>query len=385
MTVAGLSLRGFRNLADAGFSPCDGINVLYGENAQGKTNLIEALWLCTGSKSFRGAKDAELIRLGEKNASLALTFEAAGREQQLQLTIDGGRKALLNGVTLESPAKLAGEFCAVIFSPEHLNLIKDGPALRRRFIDAAICQLMPRHAPAAAEYQRILFQRNALLKDIPQHSELIDTLDVWDERLARAGAAMIFTRLRYLRRLSAAASAVYGGIARGEELDIAYESSEHVDYSCPMENTAAALRQLTDSLRQAMTALRGADIDAGYTHAGPHRDDLAVTVNRLSARSFASQGQQRSAVLALKLAEAAVLREQRGESPVLLLDDVLSELDFNRRDYLLNHIEGQVFITCCDPAGIAGLLGGRTFEVNGGRVTRTDIRMRADARSEKGG
>lgn len=380
MTVKTLCLSGFRNLTDSVFSPCAGINVLYGENAQGKTNLIEALWLCTGSKSFRGAKDAEMIRLGQKNGRLEMAFEANGREQQIGLALDGGRKARLNGVALESPARLAGEFCAVIFSPEHLGLIKDGPAPRRKFIDAAICQLMPRHAPAAAEYQRILFQRNALLKDIPQHSELIDTLDIWDERLARAGAVMVFTRLRYLRRLAPAAASIYGGIAHGgEELGLAYESSEHVDYACPLEDTAAAHRILTESLRRAMTSLRASDIDAGYTHAGPHRDDLAVTVNGLSARSFASQGQQRSAALALKLAEAAVLREQRGEAPVLLLDDVLSELDFNRRDYLLNHIEGQVFITCCDPSGITGLLDGQTFRVSGGGVARTDIR------AEKGG
>ena len=380
MTVRTLCPNGFRNLQDRVFSPCASINVLYGENAQGKTNLIEALWLCTGSRSFRGAKDTELIRLGQKSGRLEMTFEAGGREQTIVLTLDGGRKARLNGVALESPAKLAGELCAVIFSPEHLSLIKNGPAPRRKFIDAAICQLLPRYAPAAAEYQRILCQRNALLKDIPQHSELIDTLDVWDERLARAGAGMIFTRLRYLRRLAPTAASIYGGIAHGgEEMGLAYEGSEHADYACPLEDPPAALQFLTESLRRAMKTLRAADIDAGYTHAGPHRDDLAVTVDGLSARSFASQGQQRSAVLALKLAEAAVLREQRGEAPVLLLDDVLSELDGSRRDYLLNHIEGQVFITCCDPSIRAGLMDGQTFEVKGGGITRTDIR------AEKGG
>lgn len=372
MIVRTLRTEGFRNLADGVFTPGGGINVLFGDNAQGKTNLVEAVWMCTGARSFRGVRDAELVRLGRPRSVLGLGFEAAGREQRIRLTLENGRRAQLNDIPLESPAKLAGEFCAVIFSPEHLELVKDGPSLRRRFIDGAICQLMPKYVAAAAEYRRILGQRNALLKDIPAHSELLETLDIWDDRLARAGAGLVYTRLRYLRRLEKSAAGFYAGITGGREsLSLRYDGpagAEESAGSAPAGG-AAAVGRIMQCLRQSLADCRRQDLDSGYTHAGPHRDDLVVTVDALSARVFGSQGQQRSAVLALKLAEAAVLREKTGEPPVLLLDDVLSELDRGRQDYLLNHIEGQqVFITCCDPEGLHGFAGGRAFHIAGGRA-----------------
>ena len=370
MTVKALRTDGFRNLLDGVFTPGDGVNVLYGDNAQGKTNLVEAIWLCTGSRSFRGARDADMVRLGGRRSALEMVFEAAGREQQIRLTLENGRRAELNGIPLESPSRLAGEFCAVIFSPEHLGLVKDGPSLRRRFLDGAICQLMPKYVAAAGEYRRILTQRNALLKDIPGHSELLDTLEVWDDRLSRAGALLVFTRLRYLRRLEKAAAGFYSGITAGKEsLSLRYDGPE---YDGGLDDTSGALRAISSTLLRELAECRAADLECGYTRTGPHRDDLDVRVNELSARVFGSQGQQRSAVLALKLGEAAVLREKTGEAPVLLLDDVLSELDRGRQDYLLNHIEGQqVFITCCDPEGLHGFAGGRAFAIAAGRVAES--------------
>ena len=373
MTVKTLRTEGFRNLSDGVFSPGGGVNVLYGDNAQGKTNLMEAVWMCTGSRSFRGARDSDLVHLGSPRGVLELGFEAAGREQSIRLTLENGRKAELNGIPLESPARLAGAFCAVIFSPEHLELVKGGPSLRRRFIDGAVCQLMPKYVAAAAEYRRILSQRNALLKDIPVHSELLDTLDIWDDRLARSGAGIVFTRLRYLRRLEKAAAGFYAGITGGKEtLSLLYDGPDGVDASGGLDDGPSARRAIGAVLLRSLRESRAADLDGGYTHAGPHRDDLDVRVDSLPARTFGSQGQQRSAVLSLKLAEAAVLREKSGESPVLLLDDVLSELDRGRQDYLLNHIEGQqVFITCCDPAGLRGFAAGRAFAVAAGRFTES--------------
>jgi DNA replication and repair protein RecF len=278
------------------------------------------------------------------------------------------RKAELNGTPLDSPLRLSGEFCSVIFSPEHLGLVKEGPQLRRKFIDAAICQLSPRHASAVLEFKKALAQRNALLKDIPRHSQLMDTLDTWDDKLCRSGAHIAYTRLRYLKRLEKKTCDNYGGIAgSGEKLRLEYLSPEGVDLSCELSDPAAALKSISHELNGAMRRTRALDIESGYTHAGPHRDDLDIYINEKLARSYGSQGQQRSVVLALKLAEAAVLRDSMGEPPVLLLDDVMSELDRSRQDYLLNSIEGmQIFITCCEPTWPAGLRGSCVFEMISG-------------------
>jgi DNA replication and repair protein RecF len=376
MTIKRLSYQGFRNLSDGVFEPDRQVNVLYGRNAQGKTNLIEALWLFTGSRSFRGAKDAELLCFGAENGRLEMDFEAAGRAQQIKINIDANRSAELGGIPLDSPLKLSGEFCAVVFSPEHLGLVKEGPAPRRKFIDSAICQLRPQHCAAVLEYKKALTQRNALLKDIPFHSSLLDTLDVWDDRLVKTGAHIIFTRLRYLKRLSQKACGIYSGIAKAkEELNINYTNFEGNIYSFELNDSKAAVSAISKALKSDMDKNRALDIESGYTHAGSHRDDLQILIGGISARSYGSQGQQRSAVLSLKLAEAAVLSETIGEPPVLLLDDVLSELDADRRDYLLNNIGGmQVFITCCDPLIQGALNRGAVYEIDAGKIS-TKIRL----------
>jgi DNA replication and repair protein RecF len=370
MIVRSLKVCGFRNLKDAVFTPCSNINILFGSNAQGKTNIIEALWLFTGSKSFRGSKDVELITIGKQKGVIELEFESSVRTQFIKIELDGSRHALLNENKLESPSKLAGEFCSVIFSPEHLGLVKEGPSLRRKFLDAAICQIKPRHASAVIEYNKSLAQRNALLKDIPYHSELCETLDIWDEKLCKIGATIIFTRLRYLKKLQQKAIDFYRGIAKsGEELTFNYISGEQSGYNCLLENQRVACESLAQELFLDMSRLRNEDIARGYTHTGPHRDDLLIYINSLLAKTYGSQGQQRSVVLSLKLAEAAMLREVINESPVLLLDDVLSELDHDRQDYLLNNISGmQVFITCCDKAMHEKLVGGKIFKVENGSI-----------------
>ena len=270
----------------------------------------------------------------------------------------------------------------MVFSPDHLNLVKEGPSQRRRFIDCAITEILPRHASALSEYREILTQRNALLKDIPFHSELIDTLPIWDDKISKSGAYVVFTRLRYLNRLKKYASEFYRGIASkpsecgtekieserlSESLELEYEISGGLDYNIDLSNSHAALPQIRSKLLSLLLSQRAGDIECGFTRAGPHRDDLKIIIGGKDARLFGSQGQQRSAVLSLKLAEAAVLKETIGEPPVLLLDDVMSELDRFRQNYILNNIGGcQVFITCCDPAGLDCLDGGGIFKVNHG-------------------
>jgi len=351
--VQRLSWKNFRNLPSGEFDPCGGVNVIYGQNAQGKTNLLEAMWLFTGERSFRAAKDAELIRREESSAQLKMNFYSERREQTAQITVaDGRRSAELNGVPKGTCSSLTGKFCAVVFSPEHLSLVSGGPALRRSFADSALCQIKPGYAALLSGYNRTLFQRNALLKDIPHHAELMDTLSVWDDRLCQFGEKIIFQRTAYLDALSSPAAGFYSGIsANRETLSLSYLKS-------------------ADDLRQALFAGRNEDILNGHTGTGPHRDDIEISVDGMNARAYASQGQKRSAVLALKLAEAELLNRMNGEKPVVFLDDVMSELDSNRQNYLLNHLtEFQVFLTCCEPGVARMMKNGALFQMENGMLS----------------
>lgn len=367
MIVNRLAWDGFRNLQAGSLSPAPGVNLFYGRNAQGKTNLLEIFWFFTGGHSFRGAKDAETVTFGREQASLTMDFTAEGREQQAEIVIGRRRVATLNGVKQPAASRLAGHFCAVVFSPAHLALVRDGPESRRRFLDAAYCQLRPGYLRVLSDYQRALSQRNALLRELRCAcgiTPLSEQLAVWNDHLALTGARVFAARSAYVRRLAPAAAAIYAGIAGGkEELTLCYRSAIGDETVPPAE----AGRRLAALLRDS----EAADRAAGFSTVGPHRDDLEVTIAGQPARVYGSQGQQRSAVLALKLAEASILREETGEQPVALLDDVMSELDEGRQDYLLNHIHGwQVFVTCCDPSPLRRLTGeGRIFHVEAGVVT----------------
>ena len=353
MRVTQLELKNFRNIASAAVEPCDGVNLIWGDNAQGKTNLLESIWLFTGCRSFRGAKDAEYVGFGEAKAALSLDYFGEGRDQNLLLSIEKTRRFTKNGIKLTSPAKVMGSFLAVVFSPVHLSLVKDGPYERRKFLDAAISQLKPKYALALSGYNKALAQRNMLLKDLMYHSELYDTLDVWEEQIAFYAAELITQRIGYIHRLGTFATEIYGGISgKKETLAITYQEASSTGGNSKEE------------IRQGKT-----DLVTGSTSVGPHRDDLLIEINDLSARSYGSQGQQRSAALALKLGEAAVIRNFTGEQPVALLDDVMSELDSFRQNYILNHIsDWQVFITCCDPASVQNLQYGKAIRMKNGRI-----------------
>lgn len=372
MIVHRLGTKSFRNLEDLELFPHEGVNVLYGDNAQGKTNLLEALWLFTGGHSFRGAKDGELPRLGPdgknaRQAGLALDFFSEEREQKATLLIENGRRScVINGVQKRNGSALVGKVRAVIFSPEHLLLVKEGPQRRRAFLDGALCQLRPAFAAALAMYNRALMQRNALLKDLQRFPELKDTLEVWDARLTKLGAGLMLERRGYAERLAPLVEDIYSGISRGRERLLAsYEPSlREVSGDFTQEDAEAAFEK-------ALRDFYPVDVRTGFTACGPHRDDLSLTLDGLSARMYGSQGQQRSTVLALKLAEAEALSAVSGEPPVVLLDDVMSELDVNRQDYLLNHLHGrQVFITCCARETVSLMETGRRFRVEGGKVTQ---------------
>lgn len=363
MKIEALSLTNFRNIAALTLHPHESVNIIYGDNAQGKTNLIEAIWLLTGAKSFRGARDADLIAFGSDHTAVSAEFYRENRMQSATLLFGAKKQATLNEIALPSVTGLAGIFCAVVFSPAHLGLIQDGPGERRRFADGCIGQISPRYVSLTADYARTLLQRNSLLKDISYSASLLDTLEIWDEKLASLASLMVKNRAKYIEKMARYACEIYRGIAlEKESITIRYQTAG-IEY----DGTPDGYRR---SMLEALTLSRAEDIRLGSTSVGPHRDDISFELGGVGMRSFASQGQQRSAVLALKLAESRLTEELLDEKPVILLDDVMSELDQKRQDYLLHHLGGnQVFITCCDRSCFASLHGGSIFGMDGGGIT----------------
>ncbi len=330
MIITKLQFEGFRNLDDGEISPDSGVNVIFGTNAQGKTNLLEGIWLLSGNRSFRGSRDSELIKFGRDFARLRIDFFSEDREQTAEILFLKGKKEVkINGIKQTSASSLIGKLCAVVFSPEHLTLVKSGPAERRKFIDNAISQIKPSYGDLISDYNKTLAQRNALLKDIPYHSQLLDTLDIWDYRLAVLGASVIRMRVHYVDRLCECAKKYHSGISENmEDLDISYNcgiSRQDCDDS----------HKIRDILLDKITKSRAEDIKDGCTGTGPHRDDIDILINGDNVKAYGSQGQQRSCVLSMKIAEAELIRIAVSQEPIVLLDDVLSELDSRRQEFLL--------------------------------------------------
>ena len=353
MKINNIQIENYRNIPSLRLD-FDSVNIIWGENAQGKTNLIEAIYLFTGAKSFRGVKDSQLIQFGKDFSRLKIEFENSGRQQNAEIIIKNKRQAKLNGIAKKSPSQLGDELKAVVFSPIHLSMIKDGPAERRKFIDNALCQLKSGYRNLLKDYNKALKQRNVLLKDISSNSSLEAMLYVWDKNVAKAGAKIIYQRLKYIDSLTPFVKDIFSGISSGrEEIELKYCSGDKFD---------ADTEKIEKYLLFALEQNRTQDIFNKTTSVGPHRDDIEIMINGINARLFGSQGQQRSCVLAIKLAEAGLLKDLTGEEPIILLDDVMSELDEGRQDYLLNHIKDrQVFITCCDKNTILKLKQGKTF------------------------
>lgn len=353
MIVKNVSIKNFRNIENVEFSPDEKMNVFYGPNAQGKTNLLEAIWLFTGAKSFRGAKDSEFIKFGESEAVIKTEFLKDGALLDAEMKIGERRKAYLNGNALSSPGALAGNFCATNFSPQDIALIKDGPAVRRRFLDTAIFQIFPKYVEIMRKYNRAVQQRNAAVKDLYYHADLASLIDVFDGEIVDNGRKIIEYRKKYIDDLKTIVPKIYSGISENKEfLDISY-----------------ALNCSAELLEERLKAARREDMRTGVTSVGPHRDDIEFSINGISARLYGSQGQKRSVALSLKLAEAEILNLKTGSRAVALLDDVMSELDPARQDYVLNHIrDWQVFITCCDPSNTKNLSAGRIFKIENGAI-----------------
>jgi len=366
MTVDQISLDFFRNYVHLDGSFCPGVNVIVGENAQGKTNLLEAIAYLSSATSHRARYDRELIRHGVDHAFLKGRIDSRGRSFTLEADLHrGARRALRsNGVKLKTASELSGIFNTVLFCPEDLYLIREGAEARRRFLDGCICQLRPRYAQALAEYKRLYQHKTRILKDSEQYPALLDTLDDFSLRMAQCGAVLIHYRAHFVKRLTETAPPIHADCSGGKEkLELRYETVSTVT------EPEAGPRSILPQLLEHQERHREAEIAARSCLSGPHKDELAVEIDGSGAKAYASQGQTRTAALALKLAARDIFRQETGEWPVLLLDDVLSELDVRRQEFVLNRItSGQVFITCCEEEKLAKLRDGRAFHIRDGQL-----------------
>jgi len=366
MTVKSVTLDFFRNYlhVEADFDPK--LNVICGENAQGKTNLLEAIGYLSGGVSHRARYDRELIQFGVDSAFIKAEVDSGDRDYTLEVELSrqGRRKLFSNGVKLKSAAELAGVVNTVLFCPEDLSLIRDGASERRRFLDDCICQLRPRYAAALAEYKRLHEHKTRILRDSEQYPSLLDTLDDFSLRMAQTGAILIHYRAHFIEKLNQCAPAIHRDFSGGREgLRLVYHTVSTV------RDPLAPPKELLEWLLAHQESHRRAEIESCQCLSGPHKDDLEVLLNDLSARQFASQGQTRTAALSLKLASREIFKDDTGQWPVLLLDDVLSELDQRRQDFVLGRIEGgQVFITCCEEDKTDRLSGGKVFRIKNGMI-----------------
>ena len=365
MRIDALELDFFRNYVhlSAEFDPS--VNVIYGDNAQGKTNLLEAVAYLSGL-SHRARYDKELIQFGVDHAFLKGNVFSRDRDFVLEAELHRGARRVLrsNGVKLKNWAELSGVFQCVLFCPEDLYLIREGAAARRKFLDDCICQLRPRYAQALSEYKRLHEHKTRILRDSEEKPSLLDTLDEFSLGMAKAGAVLIHYRAHFVKRLRQEAPAIHGDFSGGrEQMALRYETVSSVT------DPEAAPKDIFPQLLAHQEQHRAAEIASRQCLSGPHKDDLTVEIDGQSAKSYASQGQTRTAALSLKLAAREIFQQDTGEYPVLLLDDVLSELDPRRQEFVLNRIQGgQVFITCCEDDRLDQMLGGRVFHIENGRI-----------------
>lgn len=333
MKIESINLENFRNYETLELSLKDGTNLFYGDNAQGKTNILEAVYLCGTTKSHRGSKDREMVRFDQEEAHIRMNI----RKKEISYRIDMHLKKnkskgiAINGIPIRKASELLGLGNFVFFSPEDLNIIKNGPSERRRFLDMELCQLNQMYLYHLMNYNKILLQRNKLLKNLYFRPEDEETLDIWDLQMVQYGCQVIRAREEFVKQLNEIIYEIHKKLSGGkEELQVTYEKN-------------VSEEEFLETLRRN----RDKDIRMKMSHTGPQRDDLSFVIKNVDIRKFGSQGQQRTTALSLKLAEIQLVKEKSNDSPVLLLDDVLSELDGKRQSYLLDSIEGvQTLITC---------------------------------------
>ena len=365
MNVESLSLRSFRNYEAAALEFNPGVNLIVGDNAQGKTNLLEAIAYLGSGKSFRAQKVREMVRFGADFGELQGVVFSQEREQKLRFLLfpdNRPRQLYRNGAKKRSTADIAGVLPTVLFCPEDLMVLKTGAAQRRRFGDYGLCQLRPNYDAALTEYHRILEQKSRILKDRFENPALLDILPVYNTRLCQVGALLISYRARFYDALGKAAAGYHRQFSGGAE-DFRLEYKTVSTVSDPF----APVSQLTQDLLAHLETHQQAELETAQCLTGPHKDDFTVTLSGIDLKIYGSQGQTRTAAISLKLAQRELMAREWGEEPVLLLDDVLSELDPGRQDFVLNQIvSGQVFITCCEEGRFTKL--GKTISIRNGKI-----------------
>lgn len=333
MLIQSVELKNFRNYESLSLQFDQGINIFYGNNAQGKTNLLEALFVGCTSKSHKAVKDRELLRFGTEEAHIKLNVEKRGVPYRIDMHIKKNRSKgiALNGVPIRRASELFGIANVVFFSPEDLGIIKHGPAERRRFMDLELCQLNRIYTHNLISYNRIMNQKNRLLKELDWHNEQEDVLEIYNEQLLQYGREVIRERAKFVEALNQLIADIHGGITKHAE-------NLRLQYDCNVD---------AEQFEQALKRARGQELRQHMSLVGPHRDDICFLINDVDIRHFGSQGQQRTAALSLKLAEISLVELLVGDKPVLLLDDVLSELDRERQTLLLARVGGiQTMMTC---------------------------------------
>ena len=365
MNLQQLTLGCFRNYQTAQLDFDPGVNLIVGDNAQGKTNLLEAISYLGSGKSFRAQRTSEMICFGGEFAELEGQIFAQQRQQSIRFLLFPGsrpRQIFRNGVRKKSAEDLAGLLPTVLFCPEDLLVLKTGAAQRRRFADTALCGLRPNYEAALAQYQRILDQKNRILKDHFENPALLEVLPEFNTRLCQVGALLISYRARFYEALGKAAAEFHRQVSAGaEEFWLEYKTVSTV------RDPFAPVGDLTEDLLAHLHGHYRAELESAQCLTGPHKDDFTVSLSGVDLKTYGSQGQTRTAAISLKLAQRELMAREWGEQPVLLLDDVLSELDPGRQDFVLNQISsGQVFITCCEEGRFTKL--GKTIEIRKGQL-----------------
>ena len=365
MRLNDIRLRDFRNYVNLELDFEPGVNLIVGDNAQGKTNLLEAISYLGSGKSFRAQKTGEMVRFGADFADIEGNVFSQERDQTLRWVLFNGsrpRQIWRNGAKKKTTADISGVMSTVLFCPEDLMVLKTGAAARRRLGDHALCQLRPNYDAALTEYNRILEQKNRILKDHFENPAVLEILPEYNTRLCQVGALLISYRARFYDSLGKAASAYHGQLSGGiEDFQLDYKTVSNID------DPFAPVATLTQKLLEHLDSHYRAELETAQCLTGPHKDDFSVSLSGIDLKAYGSQGQTRTAAISLKLAQRELMKRESGEEPVLLLDDVLSELDPGRQDFVLNQIvSGQVFITCCEPGRFTKL--GKTIEIEQGKL-----------------
>ncbi len=372
MTVKKVSYRNFRNIIEADIEFKAGVNVLIGNNAEGKTNALEGIYLMAAGKSFRAPRERDMVKFYEPFFEVSLTMEDLKREQSLYFKAYSGesskrRECKKNGVSITRISEMIGVFRAVLFCPEHLAIVKAGPSERRQFLDIALCQLRPVYLKSLQRFNKILLQRNALLKQLSDGEGEIELLSIYSEQLAKESALIYKMRNEYIKRLDLFVKKFFSELSRNADGEI--EEIPELKYKNSLkEDLFESEAEIYDRYLALLNSNVQREIAAGITLYGSHKDDIEIYIDKKEARQFASQGQQRSIALAMKLGEGEISMEYSGEYPVFLFDDVLSELDPMRQKFILSRLDKrQVIMTTCTPPPVFS--DANFINVDGGQYT----------------